>query len=103
MPRPLSVPGIQGVQETIHLRPREHEVGFPIYLLVFLIAGWFGARLIGLGIAVIKRRTMEVGFGYHLRGRSAVSVGTVVLLAGLLAITPFVWGIGRLLIDVIDR
>jgi len=76
-------------------------LGLFIYVLGFLFLGWFGARLVALGLAVIKGRTMEVGLGYHLRGRTATSVGTIVLFAGVLVITPFVWGIGRLLNDVI--
>ena len=48
------------------------------------------------------RSPPEVGFGSQLRGRSAVIVGTI-LLAGLLAIAPFVWGIEHLLGDIISR
>ncbi len=76
-------------------------MGFPLFLLAFLVAGWFGARLIGVGVVCIKRRTMEVGFGRHLRGRAAVSVGAILILAGLLAIAPFAWGMGHLIIDVV--
>jgi hypothetical protein len=56
-----------------------------------------------LGMSVIKKRTMEVGFGYHLREKTAVCVGTFALIAGVLVIAPFLWGIGRLLKDLVGR
>jgi len=74
---------------------------FPI--MAFLFLGWFGARLISMGLAGIYGQALEVGFGYQLRGRTAAIVGTILLLAGLLAIAPFVWGIAHLLCDVISR
>jgi len=77
-------------------------MGYLIVIFGFLFLGWFGARLMRMGTLCIKRRTMEVGLGYQLRGRAAVSVGTIVLLAGVLVIAPFVWGIGHLLYDVIS-
>jgi hypothetical protein len=46
-------------------------------------AAWFGAKLISMGLAGINGQALEVGFGSQLRGRSAVIVGTILLLAGL--------------------
>jgi hypothetical protein len=43
-----------------------------------------------MGLAGILQKALEVGFGSQLRGRTAVIVGTVLLLAGLLVIAPFV-------------
>jgi uncharacterized protein (DUF697 family) len=72
-------------------------------ILAFLLLGWFGAKLINMGLAGITEQVLEVGFGSQFRGRTAVIVGTVLLLAGLLVIAPFVWGIAHLLGDVISR
>jgi hypothetical protein len=74
---------------------------FPILAFPFL--GWFGAKLISMGLAGIHGQAMEVGFGRQLRGRTAVIVGTILLLAGLLVLAPFVWGVAHLLGDVISR
>jgi uncharacterized protein (DUF697 family) len=74
-----------------------------LLILAFLFLGWFGAKLINMGLAGITEQVLEVSFGSQFRGRTAVIVGTVLLLAGLLVIAPFVWGIARLLGDVISR
>jgi hypothetical protein len=72
-------------------------------ILIFLFLGWFGAKLINMGLAGIYGQALQVGFGSQLRGRTAVIVGTILLLAGLLVLAPFVWGIAHLLGDVISR
>ncbi len=51
-----------------------------------------------MGLAGIRGQALEFGFGRQLRGRSAMIVGTILFLAGLVAITPFLWGVARLLL-----
>ncbi len=83
--------------------PQEKRIGYLIVVLGFLFLGWFGARLIGLGLQGIRKQTLETGFRSQLRGRPAMIVGGIILVAGLLVIAPFVWGITHLLGDVITR
>jgi hypothetical protein len=78
-------------------------MGYLIVVLGFLFLGWFGAKLIGTGLAGVRDRTLDVGFNYRLQGRPATSVGALLLLAGVLVIAPFVFGVAHLLIDVIGR
>jgi hypothetical protein len=78
-------------------------VGYFILVFLFLFAGWFGSRLISTGLAGLRERSLEVGFGYRLRGRPAVGVSAVLLLAGVVVIAPFAWGIARWLISIIGQ
>ncbi len=66
----------------------------------WLFLGWIGAKPVNLGQVGIKRRTLEIGFQCHVRGWIAVLVGTILLLAGLLLIAPFGWGVAYILSDV---
>jgi hypothetical protein len=76
-------------------------MGYLIIVLGFLFLGWFGAKLIAMGQAGVKSRSLEVGFNDRLQGRVATSAGVVLIVAGLIVIAPFVWGIAVMLINVI--
>jgi hypothetical protein len=78
-------------------------MGYLILIFAFLFLGWFGARLIGMGLLGMKRRSLEIGFGYQLRGRGSRVVGSILVVAGVVVITPFAWGIWNLLRSMLSR
>ncbi|HMF37850.1 MAG TPA: hypothetical protein VKF17_14480 [Isosphaeraceae bacterium] len=42
-------------------------MGYLILVLGFLFLGWFGARLISMGLAGINGQALKIGFGSRLR------------------------------------
>jgi hypothetical protein len=78
-------------------------MGYLILVFGFLFLGWFGGRLIGLGLLCIKQRSLEIGFGYQLRGRGSTAVGYLLVVAGVLVIIPFAWGIWSILRSAVSR
>jgi hypothetical protein len=78
-------------------------MGHLIVILLFLFLGWFGAKLISMGLAGIKNQALDAGFKYRLQRHPARIVGAFLLLAGLLVIAPFVGGVARLLLEVVGR
>jgi hypothetical protein len=73
-----------------------------ILVIVFglLFLGWFGTKLTGIGQGAIKTRTLHIGLGYRLQGWPALSVGAVLILAGVVVFTPFVWAMSLLFIEI---
>jgi hypothetical protein len=63
--------------------------------LAFCFLGWFGAKLISMGLEGIRLRTLAVGFGWRIQGRPALIVATVLLVLGLITIAPFLWFMAR--------
>jgi hypothetical protein len=78
-------------------------MGYLIVVSGFLFLGWFGAKLISMGLAGMRSRALDVGFHYRLRGRPATGVAALLLLVGALVIAPFVFGVAYLLIGLIGR